>query len=343
MWLDQNLLFYFDVNSGPCNRDGMFMDSSAPERIYFNTDVLPERDRFPAFCEGMFRHVIGADIAQIGSAPFSGALDIRRAGAVGIAHISITPANMTRQENNLSDGNDAIVLQYWRRGLAGLTQGERDSRIALGDVSIIDNAKPARLRAESASQFWSLTIPRDSIVASAEGPARIAGTKLINSLGFQLLFRYLEEAVEHLADRRTAQLVGDHIIDLAAFALGTAAIGSAREDGARAARRLAILGEIERCSSDPALSAATVAALLGITPRYVHLLLEETGKSFTHHVLERRLDKTAALLRDPLWCGRKIADIATEAGFTDLSYFNRSFRRHFSATPSDLRAAASSS
>jgi AraC-like DNA-binding protein len=320
------------------------MERSAPERFYFNTDVLPERDRFPAFCEGMFRHVIGADIAQIGSAPFSGALDIRRAGVVGIAHISVTPANMTRQANNLSDGNDAIVIQSWRRGLARLTQGEHDSRIAPGDVSIIDNAKPARVRAESASQFWSLTIPRDGIVASAQGAARIAGTKLINGLGFQLLFRYLEEiTVEHLADRRTAQLVGDHIIDLAAFALGRVTIGSAREDGARAARRLAILGEIERRSSDPALSAATVAALLGITPRYVHLLLEETGKSFTCHVLERRLDNAAALLRDPRFRHRKIADVATEAGFTDLSYFNRAFRRHFGATPSDLRAAASSS
>jgi AraC-like DNA-binding protein len=319
------------------------MDSSAPERLYFNTDVLPERDRFPAFCEGMFRHVIGADIAQIGSAPFSGALDIRRAGAVGVAHISVTPANITRQANNLSDGNDAIVVQSWRRGSAGLTQSEHDSRVALGDVLIIDNAKPARVRVESASQFWSLTIPRDSIVASAQGSAGIVGTKLINGLGFQLLFRYLEKITgEDLADRRTAQLVGDHIISLAAFALGRVAVGSVREDGACEARRLAILGEIECCSSDPALSAASVAALLGITPRYVHLLLEETGKSFTRHVLERRLDKSAALLRDPRLRHRKIADIAAQAGFTDLSYFNRAFRRHFDATPSNLRAAASS-
>jgi hypothetical protein len=29
------------------------MDSSATDRIYFNTDLLPERDRFPAFCGGM--------------------------------------------------------------------------------------------------------------------------------------------------------------------------------------------------------------------------------------------------------------------------------------------------
>lgn len=59
-------------------------------------------------------------------------------------------------------------------------------------------------------------------------------------------------------------------------------------------RRAAILRIIESRSGDPDLSAVAVARLLGITPRYVHLLLEDTGKSFTHHVLERRLDKTAA-------------------------------------------------
>lgn len=73
---------------------------------------------------------------------------------------------------------------------------------------------------------------------------------------------------------------------------------------------------------------------------YIHLLLEETGKSFTHHVLEQRLQKAATLLRDPGWRTRKIADIATEAGFTELSYFNRAFRRHYGATPSDIREAA---
>jgi AraC-like DNA-binding protein len=78
----------------------------------------------------------------------------------------------------------------------------------------------------------------------------------------------------------------------------------------------------------------------GITPRYVHLVLEETGKSFTHHVLEQRLEKVAAMLRGPQWRARKIADIASEAGFTDLSYFNRTFRRHYGATPSDIRKAA---
>jgi AraC-like DNA-binding protein len=114
----------------------------------------------------------------------------------------------------------------------------------------------------------------------------------------------------------------------------------ANESGLRAERRAAILREIERRSADPNLSALTIGRQLGITPRYVHLLLEKTGKSFTHHVLERRLERAAALLRDPAWWHRKIAGIAAEAGFTDLSYFNRTFRRRYGATPSRIRAAA---
>ncbi|MFZ3358869.1 MAG: helix-turn-helix transcriptional regulator [Xanthobacteraceae bacterium] len=108
----------------------------------------------------------------------------------------------------------------------------------------------------------------------------------------------------------------------------------------RALRRAIILHEIERRSSESDLSAIMIATLLGITPRYVHLLLEETGKSFTRHVLERRLELAVMLLRDPRWSHRKIADIAAEVGFTDLSYFNRVFRRHYGETPSAFRAAA---
>jgi AraC-like DNA-binding protein len=46
------------------------------------------------------------------------------------------------------------------------------------------------------------------------------------------------------------------------------------------------------------------------------------------------------LLGDPR-CGHlTVSDIAYECGFSDLSYFNRAFRRRFEATPSDIRAEA---
>jgi AraC-like DNA-binding protein len=138
---------------------------------------------------------------------------------------------------------------------------------------------------------------------------------------------------------RLRDIVVAHVHDLVTLVLG--AEGDARElaeqHGARAARLSAILDAIRSGSADRRLSASAVAAALAVTPRYVHMLLEETGKSFTHHVLERRLHQAAALLRDPQWCNRRITDIAAAVGFSDLSYFNRTFRRHFGVSPSDIR------
>jgi AraC-like DNA-binding protein len=104
--------------------------------------------------------------------------------------------------------------------------------------------------------------------------------------------------------------------------------------------RAAILQIIETRSSKADLSARLVAQELGVTSRYVHFLLEETGRSFTQHLLERRLERAAALLRHPAWHQRKIAEISAQAGFSDLSYFNRVFRRRFGTTPSAFRNAA---
>jgi len=45
------------------------------------------------------------------------------------------------------------------------------------------------------------------------------------------------------------------------------------------------------------------------------------------------------MLTDPRWAERSIASIAFDAGFGDLSYFNKMFKRLYDATPSDVRNA----
>jgi AraC-like DNA-binding protein len=166
----------------------------------------------------------------------------------------------------------------------------------------------------------------------ATAPGQYGGLSLL--IGYVNALRRTE-----LTNPTFCDLAVSHVYDIVSLLLGAKddARHLAQQRGVRAARLAAILREIERSCGEPGLSAITVALSLGVTPRYVHLLLEESGKSFTRHLLERRLEKAATLLRDPLWRHRKIADIAAETGFADLSHFNRSFRRHFGATPSDLR------
>ncbi|WP_283810827.1 helix-turn-helix domain-containing protein [Bradyrhizobium macuxiense] len=63
------------------------------------------------------------------------------------------------------------------------------------------------------------------------------------------------------------------------------------------------------------------------------------GASRDGEVVAEGRGLAAARLIDPRSSGRSISTIAFEAGFGDLSYFNRTFRLRYGATPSDIRTA----
>jgi AraC-like DNA-binding protein len=320
------------------------MDISGTNRAYFNTDALPERDRFPMYCEEIGRGYIGLDFRTQDQSRFSAKLVFQRAGLVDIVHSSTVAIDSVRTPQLVSDGDNSLCVVLIENGSAHQTQCGNEHQLAPHTAILCDGGYAGECNFITDAQYWSLRIPRPKITDLLPRVTRFAGAKLDKDITAQrLLFAYLRAAFNvHWNAGRATELYGEHIIDLVALALGADGEGRAAADerGSRAARRFAILREIERRSGNPNLNAATIATLLGVTPRYVHLLLEETGRSFTHHVLERRLQRAAALLRDRHWRLRKIAEIAAETGFTDLSYFNRAFRRRFGATPSDIRHTA---
>jgi AraC-like DNA-binding protein len=54
-------------------------------------------------------------------------------------------------------------------------------------------------------------------------------------------------------------------------------------------------------------------------------------------VLEQRLLRAHRILCDLRFADFAIGAVAIEVGFNDVSYFNRTFRRRFGQTPSDVR------
>jgi AraC-like DNA-binding protein len=320
------------------------MDTSTASRLYFDTDALRQRDRFPMYCEEIGRRYIGLDFRTQDESRFSAKLAAQRAGLVDIVRSSSVAIDSVRTPQLVGDGDDSLCVVLLESGRGHQTQCGNNHELASHTAILCDGGYAGACNFITDAQYWSLRIPRREITRLLPRVTRFAGAKLDKDISAQrLLFGYLHVIFDIPSDAgRAIELYGQHIIDLVALALGAEGEGRAvaGERGVRAARSSAILREIERRIGDPGLSAVTIALFLGVTPRYVHLLLEETGKSFSHHVLERRLERAAGLLRDPVQRTRKIADVAAESGFTDLSYFNRSFRRHFGATPSDIRAAA---
>ena len=107
--------------------------------------------------------------------------------------------------------------------------------------------------------------------------------------------------------------------------------------GLRAARLAAIKADIIAHLGARDLSLESLAVRQGISPIYVRKLFEGEETSFTEFVLTERLARAHRLLWDPLMAECPISWVAAEAGFGDLSYFNRAFRCRYGATPSDVR------
>jgi AraC-like DNA-binding protein len=316
------------------------MDPVLIRKLRFSTDDFPEHKRIDAYREIYSRTIVKHDVEPLGDQPFRFEADLRSLPGLGLASSHFSPCHRWHTAEQVD--NDDLLLGVALTGGCVLNQRGREAVIEQpGEAVLASAAHPVDVIIGRTSRHIALRLPRGVLEARIADLDSWNARRIPSNIGgLPLLVGYVGALrLSELTNSAYCNLVVSHVYDLVALLFG--AKGDVRhlaqQGGARAARLGAILRAIEHRSGDPGLSAATVAALLGITPRYVHLLLEESGKSFTHHVLERRLDNAATLLRDPRWRHRKIAEIAAEAGFVDLSYFNRAFRRHFGATPSDMR------
>ena len=137
------------------------------------------------------------------------------------------------------------------------------------------------------------------------------------------------------------RLAVDHFHDLVAMAVGAThdATETANGRGVRAARMRAIKTDIAQ-NLDWNVTADDLAARHRVSPRYIRKLFEYENTSLSQYVLRQRLVRVRRMLGDPRCFHFSIGSIAFEAGFGDLSTFNREFRRRFGVTPSDVRSAA---
>ena len=220
-------------------------------------------------------------------------------------------------------------------------QQRREVGIGAGDAVVIDPDGGAfTVLRPGPCRLIGLRVPWHA-VSSARGagqpPLRLVPA---DTAALQLLTRYLGSILA--GPRPSGQLtdaVVAHLTELIELSLLTPGSGAlpARDRGVRAARLAAIKADIGRHLTDGSLSATALAARHGITPRYLHKLFEDDAMTYSQYVLEQRLALACRRLRDPRLAGRTVSSIAHDAGFGDLSYFNRTFRRRYGVTPSGAR------
>lgn len=83
------------------------------------------------------------------------------------------------------------------------------------------------------------------------------------------------------------------------------------------------------------ISNTELGAIFGYHPFYISKMLKDKkGITLHQYVIQYRIKYALSMLR---YTDKSIADIADETGFTDASYFTKSFKAQFGMTPKEYR------
>jgi AraC-like DNA-binding protein len=326
------------------------MDKAAVDvpRWRFSTDALPERERGAAVDALYGRHTVMA-FEALPDVPVY--VDFTQWQLPGLLLTTGTTgtALTERTRRHLADGVADLRL-FVNLGSSGVVWFGRGREVIPhpGDAVLMSCAEPATARPVvplKRGPFFALLLPRAALAPLVTNLDDAVLRLIPRGTGaLKLLANYVRmlKDDESLATPALRRLVVTQIYDLVALAIGAtrdaAAIAEGR--GVRAARLRAIKADIaERLAQDD-LTVAAVASRQRISESYVRKLFESEGSSFSEWVLGERLVRAHRMLTDPRFVGRSITSVAFDAGFGDVSYFNRSFRRRFGATPSEIRAEA---
>jgi AraC-like DNA-binding protein len=223
-----------------------------------------------------------------------------------------------------------------------VTQNGRPIELQQSQMCLIDLSMPCSVDVNPKNLFTAVRLPRRDLLSICPR----AESQLIECLGDnaalrETIARYsvLASAMAGRLDIGGQQLTAQHLVDLIGLLVGAGPHEKelAIERGLSAAQLNLIQAETLKHLSDDTLTVAVVARRCGVSPRHVQRLFERAGTTFTEFVLEHRLRLARRLLFSPGNGYGKIGSIAYDAGFSDISYFNRVFRKRFGATPSELR------
>jgi AraC-like DNA-binding protein len=317
----------------------------APASFRVSSDDFPEADRIGIFREMVGKQVMRQEIEPLPDEPLYLHATVRPMPGLLAYWAKGSPVRLRRTEELLSDGNDNLLFQ-WTGSARNAEHLRREIPLGPGDAILFSCSDTRSTLLPSPFETVTLSIPRkalQTLLRDADGclaraiPANSGTLRLL--LGYLALLREeLPAPAPELRDLAVA-----HVYDLLAVVLGATrdAAETARRRGVSAARLLAIKRSIRDKFADGDLSVAILAAEHRVTPRYVQMLFENQGTTFTAFLRGERLASAHRMLASPRFGARKVVDVAFACGFADISFFNRVFRAHFGATPSDIRARSS--
>ena len=262
-----------------------------------------------------------------------------------LSKVTATPQIVRRTAAKIAQASeDYFLVSIQTRGEGLIMQDDRVARLAPGDFALYDSTRPYELRFDGPFQQYVLQLPGPTLRTALQNTAALTASTVSGQRGAGHLMigmiGTLAADIDTLAPA-SAHAVAESVTQI--LIAGLSALPAARR--APVSHLTAYHREqIKACARarlrDPALSVATLAAQLRLSPSTLHRAWSGEACSLTEWIWAQRLDAAKHDLCDPNQAARSVSEIAFSWGFNDAAHFSRAFRARFGRSARALRAGA---
>jgi AraC-like DNA-binding protein len=284
--------------------------------IRFSTDGMSEREALAYWREFLGGVVAKIDITQVNDDVFRQANTFLILPDLKLAFGETSGMKGQRTRALTADGNDDLMFTITLSGTSIIAQHSRELDLGIGQAALLSFGDTCSHILPRAANFLNFSIPRTALrdrVHNLEDA--MMRTIPAENGALRLLVDYIALATGKHAplDPNLQRSIGVHTLDLVALALGATRDGAvlAQERGVRAARLAAMKADILAHLREEGLSVHDIARRHRVTPRYVQMLFDADGMTFSEFVIEQRLTRAHRMLVDLQFLGWTISAIAS--------------------------------
>lgn len=272
---------------------------------------------------------------------FDGRLEAWTFGPVSLSRLTSDPLCYVRRRRHLAnESGEHYLVTVPALSDVHFAQSGRAVRCRPGGFILERSNEPYEFSHDDRNDLWVLKVPYAALAGRIRQPDRFCTLQFDARTGVGQLFVDLLTLLPMRFAGLSAEArgaLGQQLVDLMALAVKeddrtlTSSASPIRD-----AHLSRVEAYVRRNLADPGLDPERIAGACGISVRYLHDLVGETGRSVGAWIREERLDACRAMLADPT-CRMGVAEIAYAWGFTDQAQFSRLFKARYGTTPRDFR------
>jgi AraC-like DNA-binding protein len=282
--------------------------------------------------------------AGAGHSSIEGAIQAAALATLQLSQVTSTPQVVRRTPAKIARASeDYFLVSIQTQGEGTILQDGRAARLAPGDFVLYDSTRPYELRFEVPFQQYVLRLPGPSLRTQLRDTHALTASTVCGQRGAGHLMIGMIQTLA--ADITTLAPASAHAVAESVTQILIAGLSALPAAGQQPVTQLAAYHreQVKACVRarlrDPALTVASVAAQLRLSPSTLHRAWAGEACSIAEWIWSQRLDAARRDLCDPNLAARGVSEIAFSWGFNDAAHFSRAFRARFACSARELRAS----